>query len=193
MIDITLKDRLLQLLRKNSVFYGDFALSSGGRSNYYIDCRLTTLNPAGAACVGELLFSLLRAEAARRNVRIDAVGGLTLGADPVSLAIGLASFRADPEHYLQVFTVRKEAKGHGKTKLIEGNFKEGNRVVVVDDVVTKGDSTLRAVEAIRAAGGLVEFAVVLVDRQEGGRQNIESHGLTVLPLFTKADLIEPSK
>ncbi len=188
-----LKDRLLALLKKNSVFYGDFALSSGGRSSYYIDCRLTTLNPAGAACVGELLFALLRAEAARRQVRIDAVGGLTMGADPVALAIGLASFRQDPENHLQVFTVRKEAKGHGKTKQIEGNFKEGNRVVVVDDVITKGDSTLRAVEAIRAAGGIVEFAVVLVDRQEGGRQNIESQGLTVLPLFTKADLIGPNK
>jgi orotate phosphoribosyltransferase len=189
----TLKARLLALLKKNSVFHGDFALSSGGRSSYYIDCRLTTLNPAGAALVGELLFSLVRAEAARRQVRIDAVGGLTMGADPVALAIGLASFQADPENHLQVFTVRKEAKGHGKTKLIEGNFKEGNHVVVVDDVVTKGDSTLRAVEAIRAAGGIVEFAVVLVDRQEGGRQNIESQGLTVLPLFSKSDLIDPSK
>jgi orotate phosphoribosyltransferase len=183
------KSHLLQILKKNSVFHGDFALSSGGRSPYYIDCRLTTLNPEGASLVGELLCDLIDAEAARRHIRIDAVGGLTLGADPVALAVGLASFRRRPGGFLQVFTVRKTPKAHGQTKLIEGNFKEGDRVVVVDDVVTKGDSTLKAIEAVRAAGGTVEFAVVLVDREEGGRQNIESKGTPVFPLFTKSDLI----
>jgi len=175
------------------VFYGDFALSSGGRSPYYIDCRLTTLNPEGAAAVGELLFSLIRDEAGRRKVHIDSVGGLTMGADPVALAIGLASFRSSPSDFLQVFTVRKQPKAHGQTKLIEGNFKEGHRVVVVDDVVTKGDSTLRAIDAVRSAGGIVEFAVVLVDRQEGGRHNIESKGVSVFPLFTKSELIDAGK
>ena len=187
------KSHLLQILKKNSVFHGDFALSSGGRSPYYIDCRLTTLNPEGASLVGELLFDIIQAEAARRKVRIDAVGGLTLGADPVALAIGLASFRRAADDFIQVFTVRKAPKAHGQTKLIEGNFKEGNRVVVVDDVVTKGDSTLRAIEAVQAAGGIVEFAVVLVDRQEGGRQNIEGKGTAVFPLFTKSELIDPLK
>ena len=183
------KSHLLQILKKNSVFHGDFALSSGGRSPYYIDCRLTTLNPEGASLVGELLYDLIHTEAGRRHVRIDAVGGLTLGADPVALAVGLASFRRSPGGFLQVFTVRKTPKAHGQTKLIEGNFKEGDRVVVVDDVVTKGDSTLKAIEAVRAAGGTVEFAVVLVDREEGGRQNIESRGTPVFPLFTKSDLL----
>ncbi|HWD18019.1 MAG TPA: orotate phosphoribosyltransferase [Verrucomicrobiae bacterium] len=188
-----LKQHLLEILKKNSVFYGDFALSSGGRSKYYIDCRLTTLNPEGAAAVGELLHGVIRAEAQRRGVRIDAVGGLTMGADPVALAIGLASFRQTPAEVLQVFTVRKAPKAHGQTKLIEGNFKAGDRVVVVDDVVTKGDSTLRAIEAVQAAGGIVEFAVVLVDREEGGGQNIESKGVTIFPLFKKSDLIDASR
>ena len=188
-----IKAHLLQMLKKNSVFHGDFALSSGGRSPYYIDCRLTTLNPAAAGAVGTLLYDIIRAEAARRNVHIDAVGGLTMGADPVALAIGLASFQSSPSDFLHVFTVRKAPKAHGQTKLIEGNFKEGNRVVVVDDVVTKGDSTLRAIEAVQAAGGIVEFAVVLVDRQEGGRQNIESKGVAVFPLFTKSDLIDAAR
>jgi len=187
------RSRLLELLQKNSVFYGDFALSSGGRSPFYIDCRLTTLNPEGAVLVGELLFDIVQAEAARRKVRIDAIGGLTMGADPVALAVGVASFRRAANAPYQVFTVRKAPKAHGQTKLIEGNFKEGDHVVVVDDVVTKGDSTLRAIEAVRAAGGKVEFAVVLVDRQEGGRQNIESQGTPVYPLFTKSELIDPSK
>ena len=184
-----LKARLLEILKKNSVFHGDFVLSSGGRSSYYIDCRLTTLNPEGAWAVGELLHDLIRQEAARRNVRIDAVGGLTLGADPVALAIGMCSWRQNPQAPLQVFTVRKTPKGHGQTRLIEGNFKTGDHVVVVDDVVTRGDSTLRAVEAVQTAGGIVEFAVVLVDRQEGGRQNIEQKGIAVFSLFTKADLL----
>jgi orotate phosphoribosyltransferase len=184
-----LKSHLLRILQKNSVFHGDFALSSGGRSPYYIDCRLTTLNPEGASAVGELLCDIIQAEAARRQVHINSVGGLTLGADPVALSIGMASFRRSPADFLQVFTVRKTPKAHGQTKLIEGNFKEGDRVVVVDDVVTRGDSTLRAVEAVRGAGGVVEFAVVLVDREEGGRQNIENTGTPLFSLFTKSDLI----
>lgn len=183
------KARLLQLLKKNSVFHGDFVLSSGGRSSYYIDCRLTTLNPEAAGLIGELLYEIIETQAKQKNLRLNSVGGLTLGADPVALAIGLASYRKSPENFLQVFTVRKTPKAHGQTKLVEGNFKEGDRVVVVDDVVTKGDSTLKAVEGIRAAGGFVEFAVVLVDRQEGGRQNIESQGIPVFSLFTKTDLL----
>lgn len=188
-----LRAHLLQILKKNSVFHGDFALSSGGRSSYYIDCRLTTLNPEGANAVGELLYRVIRAEASRRKVHIDSVGGLTMGADPVALSVGLASFRHAPANVLQVFTVRKAPKAHGQTKLIEGNFKPGHRVVVVDDVVTRGDSTLKAIEAVRAAGGAVEFAAVLVDREEGGRQNIESQGVSLLSLFTKTDLLDAGK
>lgn len=180
---------LLQILKSNSVFHGDFVLASGAKSNYYIDCRITTLNPQGAWLVGAIMHEMIRTEAAKRGLKLDAVGGLTLGADPVALAIGMASFQSDPKEFLKVFTVRKSPKAHGQTKLIEGNFQKGHRVVIVDDVVTKGDSTLRAIEAVRAEGGKVELVAVLVDREEGGRAKIEALGLPVLSVFKKADLL----
>ena len=183
------KADLLELLQKISVSYGDFLLSSGARSNYYIDCRLTTLHPKGAWMVGHLMYEMIRNEAKLKAVKIDAVGGLTLGADPIALATGMVSHLAAPESMLKVFTVRKAPKAHGQTKLIEGNFQKGDRVVVVDDVITRGDSTLRAIEAVQAEGGLVEFVAVLVDRQEGGRQKIEEKGFAVLALFNKTELL----
>jgi len=186
------KSKLLAILKANSVFHGDFVLSSGARSKFYIDCRITTLNPEGAWLVGTLLQNVIRDEASARNVKINAVGGLTMGADPIALSIGLMSYKSDPKSYWQVFTVRKTPKAHGQTKLIEGNFKSGDRVVVVDDVITKGDSTLKAIEAVEAEGGVVEFVAVLVDRAEGGRQKIEAKGFKVLALFTKDDLLGPS-
>ena len=110
-----------------------------------------------------------------------------MGADPISLVVGMAS--SEHEKALQVFTVRKEPKGHGRGKQIEGNFKEGDRVVVVDDVITTGGSTLKAIEAIRAAGGEVGFCLVLVDREEGGRPAIEADGVPVVSIFTRSELI----
>jgi orotate phosphoribosyltransferase len=183
------KSDLLELLKRISVAHGDFLLFSGARSSYYIDCRLTTLHPRGAWLVGNLMYAMIRAEASRRSATVDAVGGLTMGADPISLAVGMVSHFESPETAYQVFTVRKAPKAHGQTKLIEGNFHRGDRVVVIDDVITRGDSTLRAIEAVQAEGGIVEFAAVLVDRQEGGRQKIEEKGFSVLALFQKADLL----
>jgi orotate phosphoribosyltransferase len=114
-----------------------------------------------------------------------------MGADPIALAAGMASHEATPDSYFQSFCVRKAPKAHGQTKLIEGNFKAGDHVVVIDDVVTTGASTIKAIEAVRAEGGVVEFVAVLVDRQEGGRANIEAMGLPVLGLFVKSELIRP--
>jgi orotate phosphoribosyltransferase len=183
------RQELLELVRAKSVFHGDFVLSSGGRSKYYVDCRLTTLDPKGAWLVGIVLHDLIVAEAAKRSLRIDAIGGLTMGADPVSLAISVRSFLENPGQPLKCFVVRKQPKSHGQTKLIEGNFKKGDHVVVIDDVVTKGDSTLAAVAAIEAEGGKVLFATCLVDRQEGGRAKIEGHGLPMVAAFTKDELL----
>lgn len=180
---------LLVLLRKKSVFHGEFTLSSGARSNYYIDCRLTTFDPAGAWLVGQLMHSLIRKEQAARNVNVAAVGGLTMGADPVALAVGMYSHCAKDAAPLQVFSVRKSPKAHGQTKLVEGNFKKGDTVVVIDDVVTRGESTIAAINAIEREGGTVAFAAVLVDRQEGGRQKIEAMGHPVVALFTKGELL----
>lgn len=185
------KDKLLQLLKTHSVFHGDFALSSGGRSRYYVDCKLTTMNPEGAWLVGNVMYDLIHAEVQRRRIKVDGVGGLTLGADPIALAIGMISYHRNPHDSLQVFTVRKSAKAHGQTKLIEGRFRKGDRVVVIDDVVTKGDSTLQAIEAVRREGGIVEFAAVLVDRQEGGRDKIEAKGLALVAAFNRTELLGP--
>jgi orotate phosphoribosyltransferase len=180
---------LANLLRQKSIFRGEFTLRSGAKSNYYIDCRLTTLDPRGAWLVGQLMCDLIRREQAARGVKIDAVGGLTMGADPVALATGMSSHLAKDEPSLQVFTVRKAPKDHGTTKLVEGNFKKGDTVVVIDDVVTRGESTITAINAIKNEGGNVAFAAVLVDRQEGGRKKIEDLGHPVVALFTKDELL----
>ena len=183
------KAALLNLLQKKSVFHGDFTLSSGAKSNYYIDCRLTTFDPEGAWLVGQLIHSLIRKEQTSRKVNVVAVGGLTMGADPVALAVGMYSHWAKDASPLQVFSVRKSPKAHGQTKLIEGNFKKGDTVVVIEDVVTRGESTIAAINAIEKEGGTVAFVAVLVDRQEGGREKIEAMGHPVFALFTKGELL----
>ena len=183
------KAALLNLLQKKSVFHGDFTLSSGAKSNYYIDCRLTTFDPEGAWLVGQLMHSLIRNEQTARKVNVVAVGGLTMGADPVALAVGMYSQWAKDASPLQVFSVRKSPKAHGQTKLIEGNFKKSDTVVVIDDVVTRGESTIAAINAIEKEGGTVAFVAVLVDRQEGGREKIEAMGHRVVALFTKDELL----
>ena len=180
---------LLELLRKKSVFHGDFTLASGAKSKYYIDCRLTTFDGHGARLVSQLMHDLIRREETRCNLKLDAVGGLTMGADPVALSIAMYSDHARDAKPLRMFAVRKAAKEHGKGKQIEGNFSKGDSVVVIDDVVTRGDSTITAINAVIAEGGKVAFAAVLVDRQEGGRQKIEAMGVPVVALFTKDELL----
>src|SRR5262245_11383825 len=180
---------LLQMLQTKSVFRGDFTLSSGAKSNYYIDCKLTTLDPAGAWLVGQSMHDLIRQEQARRSINVDAVGGLTMGADPIALAIGIYSYWAKDTVPFQTFSVRKTPKAHGQTKLIEGNFKKGDWVVVLDDVITRGESTIAAIQAVEKEGGRVAFVAALVDRQEGGRAKIEAMGHRVVALFTQRDLL----
>ncbi len=183
------KTALLKLLQRKSLFRGDFTLSSGAKSNYYVDCRLTTLDPEGAWLVGECVHGLVRREAVARCMAIRAVGGLTMGADPIALAVGMYSHFAKDVPALQVFAVRKAAKAHGQTRLIEGNFKKGDTVVVIDDTITTGASTITAINAVKNEGGTVAFVVALVDREESGRGNIEQLGLPVFALFTKSDLL----
>ncbi|NIP93573.1 MAG: orotate phosphoribosyltransferase, partial [Akkermansiaceae bacterium] len=129
------------------------------------------------------------AKLAADGLHADAIGGMTLGADPISLSIGVESARQQPDDFLQVFTVRKEAKGHGTGRRIEGNFREGDAVIVVDDVITTGGSTLKAIDAIESEGGRILFAFVLVDREEGGRQALQERGIEVLSLFTRTTLL----
>jgi len=176
-------DRLLTLLAERSARRGHFTLASGRQSTLYIDARLTTMSPDGLALIGPLGVHAL----ASAGWNVDAVGGLTLGADPVSYAIAYASALAGTP--IRAFTVRKEAKAHGTGRLIEGPFREGDRVAVIEDVITTGGSALRAVDAIRAAGGEVVGVLALVDREEGGRQALESAGLPVLALARAGDIV----
>lgn len=187
MTDSTLS-KLIALLATRSAKRGDFVLASGRRSNLYVDCRLTAMSPDGQMLIGRAGLAALRAS----GWPVDAVGGLTLGADPIAYAIAhasaLAAERGDGE-MVRAFTVRKEAKQHGTGKLIEGPFQSGDRVVVVEDVITTGGSALKAVEAVRAAGGTVLGVLALVDREEGGREAIEAQGLAVRALVPATSLL----
>lgn len=183
---------LLQLLRRKSVRFGDFTLASGAKSDFYVDCRVTTMDAVGARLIGELGWDLIRRVAAERGVVVEAVGGLTMGADPVALAVAIASGREGAGGPLHAFAVRKTAKSHGLGRLVEGNFAAGQTVVVVDDVITTGGSTLQAIDAIEKEGGKVAFVMALVDREEGGRANIEARGVPVYALATKSQLRDVS-
>lgn len=145
------------------------------------------MSPDGLALIGPLALDAIR----DAGWRADAVGGLTLGADPISYAIAYASALEAPRQgaLVRAFTVRKEAKQHGTGRLIEGPFRTGDRVVVIEDVITTGGSALRAVEAIRAAGGEVLGVLALVDREEGGRDALEGAGLAVRSLALASDIV----
>ena len=177
-------DRLVALLAERSARRGHFVLSSGRTSTLYIDARLTTMSPEGLATIGPLALDTLRAS----GWDVQAVGGLTLGADPVAYAISYASMLAGAP--VRAFTVRKEAKAHGTGKVIEGPFEPGDRVAIIEDVITTGGSALRAAEAVRAAGGDIAGVLALVDREEGGREAIEAAGLHVVALTTAREIIE---
>jgi len=180
---MTTHDRLLSILAERSARRGQFTLASGRQSTLYIDARLTTMSPDGLSLIGPLALAALRDV----DWRVQAVGGLTLGADPISYAIAYAS--ADSGMPLRAFTVRKEAKAHGTGRLIEGPFREGDRVAVIEDVITTGGSALRAVEVIRNAGGTVAGVLALVDREEGGRDALVSAGLPVVALARASDIV----
>lgn len=174
---------LIALLAERSAKRGQFTLASGKQSTFYIDARLTTMSPEGLSIIGPLALSVL----GESDWRVDAVGGLTLGADPISYAISYASARSS--HPLRAFTVRKEAKGHGTGRLLEGPFRRGDRVAVIEDVITTGGSALRAIDAVQAADGIVAGVLALVDREEGGRQAIERTGVPVVALVTAGQIM----
>src|SRR5437899_456678 len=173
---------LCQLLRERSVERGDFTLASGRRSNFYIDARRTTMSGEGLALIGALGLERLDA----RGWAPALVGGLTLGADPVAYAIAAAAHAQGRP--LDAFTVRKQAKTHGTAQRIEGCFTPGAAVVVVEDVITTGQSAADAIAAVTAAGGAVLGVLAVVDREEGGRAALEQAGHAVEVLVTAKDL-----
>jgi orotate phosphoribosyltransferase len=183
--------QLLALLARQSFRLGRFKLSSGGMSDYYIDCRATTLNAEGGRLCGHAILDLLE----ENGIEAEAVGGLTLGADPIVSNVATASAWRALSHpgapLLQGFLVRKAEKEHGTSRRIEGFCQSGARVVIVDDVCTTGASAVSAIEAAREAGMIVAAVVCIVEREEAnGRPAVEAaaKGAPFLSLFTASDV-----
>lgn len=174
------RERLLELLRERSLEIRPVVLSSGKASDYYMDCKRVTLSPEGAYLTARLMLDMIRPD-------VSAVGGLTLGADPIVSAISVLSHLEKRD--LSALIVRKEPKKHGTMSYVEGPALErGAMVAVVEDVVTSGASLLKAVDRIAAAGYIPVQALTILDRQEGGRQAVEERGLPLKALFTRQDL-----
>ncbi|NQT87507.1 orotate phosphoribosyltransferase [bacterium] len=173
-------ERLKQIVLDEGVKIGKVRLASGAIADYYIDCRSVTTHPEGAYRIAEIILDMIADD------DVDALGGPTLGADPIVGAVCYASHcRNRP---LPGFIVRKEAKGHGMQKMIEGHMPEGAKVVVVEDVLTSGGSVLKAVRAIEEAGGTVVRIVGIVDRQAGASTLFRKAGYELSTIFTKDDL-----
>ena len=181
----TPREQLLDLIRELAVVHGKVTLSSGKEADYYVDLRRITLHHRAAPLVGHVLLDLLE-EVGLGTAEIDAVGGLTLGADPVATALLHAA--ASRGQDLDAFVVRKEGKAHGLQRRIEGPEVAGRRVVAVEDTSTTGGSVLTAVEALREAGAEVAGVAVIVDRGTGAREAIEAEGLGYHAIFSLADL-----
>jgi orotate phosphoribosyltransferase len=179
------RERLLSLLKTKSYREGRVVLASGRESDFYIDCRQTSLSAEGHRLIGRLFFGLI----SEKFPQATAVGGPTLGADPLVSAVSLTSILLGRS--LDAFIVRKEAKGHGTGTWIEGmaNLKKGDTVVMLEDVVTTGGSSLQAVKRAEAVGLKVPGILVLVDRNEGGKENIEKAGYTLVSLYNKSDFM----
>lgn len=175
---------LLALLAERSARRGSFVLSSGRTSDLYIDARLTTMSPEGLRLIGKIGLATVR----REFPGTMSVGGLTLGADPVAYTIARES--AEEPDPIRAFTVRKAPKAHGTTQQIEGPFRPGDHVVVIEDVITTGQSALKAVDVLRTAGARIQGVLAVVDREEGGREALEGAGLRVVAL-TRASQILP--
>src|SRR5262245_4909497 len=175
---------LSDIIRRKSLKVGDFTLASGRKSSYYLDCRMTTLDSRGALLIGRLILQRIRQE----NIQAEAIGGLTMGADPIATAVAVVSgLEGKP---LSAFIVRKETKTHGTQRAIEGyDGKPGARVVVVDDVCTTGESILKAAEKAEEAGYEVVAAFCVVDREEGGTELIAKR-YPFYPLFTAKELLK---
>jgi orotate phosphoribosyltransferase len=176
------RNDLITLLATRSAKRGNFTLASGRQSSLYIDARITTMSPDGLAVIGPLGLEAIRGA----GWKADSVGGLTLGADPIAYAIAYASAATDAP--VRAFTVRKEPKTHGTGRLIEGPFKAGDSVVVIEDTITTGSSALRAIDAVRDSGGSVAGVLALVDREEGGREALEARGHRVISLATASEI-----
>ena len=176
------RERLRTLLRRHSLIFGEFTLVSGRKSEFYFDSKKTTLLPEGAFLAAAELLATIR----REGIAAEAIGGMTLGADPLVCPVAALSHIEGPP--LRGFIVRKQSKGHGTGRRIEGDLEPGCRVIVVDDVVTTGGSTLAAIEAVEAAGHSVVAVLCLVDREEGGAEKLSKWPFH--PLFRRNEIFD---
>ena len=178
-----MKQELIQIVRAKSFQYSPepvFKLVSGRMSQYYVNCKPTTLSPRGMYLAGHLIYDAVR------DCNVQGIGGLTFGADPIAMAVAYTSeLKKNP---IKAFSIRKTQKDHGIVKWIEGDLNPGDRVAVIDDVVTTGGSTIKAIERARAEGMEVVKVVILVDRQEGGLENVQKQVADVESIITVRDL-----
>ncbi len=178
---------LQSLILEHALQLGDFTLASGKKATFYLDCRQITLDSLGAKLIGEGILEMLQMD----SVMPHAVGGMAIGADPITAAVITAA--AYNEVPLKGFMVRKEAKAHGTGKFVEGPISPGDHVVIVEDVVTTGGSSLQAIERVEAAGAIVDGVIAIIDRLEGGGEAFREKGYTLRTLFTVRDFgIEPN-
>lgn len=179
-----MKQDLIRLLCEKSFQYSAdpaFKLVSGRKSRYYVNCKPVTLHPEGMFLIGHLIFEAVA------HLDIDAIGGMTFGADPIAVATAFAS--KTKQKPFKAFSIRKTQKDHGIVKWVEGDLAPGNKVVIIDDVATTGGSTIKAIERARSEGLEVLAAVILVDRQEGGVQNIQKEVPDVFTIVTRDELM----
>ncbi len=186
-----MKQKLIELILSRSFQFTKkptFKLASGKRSSFYFNCKPVTLSPEGMFLIGNLLFKLIRGQKAWK---VKAIGGLTLGADPVAGAVAYTSLiKKKP---LEAFVIRKECKKHGTMQWIEGNVKKGDKVLITEDVITTGSSTIEAIKKAKACGLKVKGVVVLIDRQEGGKEAIEALRVPFKALLTKEEIFRAYK
>jgi orotate phosphoribosyltransferase len=177
-------DRLLEIIKAKSLLLegGPFKLASGATSDYYLDMKPTTFDPEGLNLIADIIFDRLK-----DDVDVDSIGGLELGAVPIISAVSQRSFHDRP---IRGFVVRKERKGHGTDKKIDGNFKPNTTVVLFDDVTTRGGSVLEAVRAVREKGGTVKRIITIVDRLEGAKENLKKEGIDLEAIYTARDLLK---
>ena len=180
-----MKTELIRLICEKSFQYSKepvFKLASGKMSSFYVNCKPVTLSPRGMYLIGHLVFDAIR------DMNVQGVGGLTFGADPIAMATSFVS--EIKQHPVKAFSIRKTRKDHGIIKWIEGDLSSGDRVAIVEDVATTGGSTIKAIERAREEGLRVERVIVMIDRQEGGIDNIKALVPDVVSLITKDELLQ---
>ncbi len=180
-----MKNRLIQLIYEKAFRYSaepTFKLVSGRMSNYYFNCKTVTFHPEGMYLIGNIIFEMIK------HSGVKGIGGLTLGADPIADAVAYTSYVQKKP--IEAFVCRKTAKAHGTMQWIEGNVAAGDKVVVVDDVITTGNSTIEAITKAKEGGLEVIKVIALVDRQEGGKENIEALGYKVDTVVTREEVME---